>query len=363
MAGHWYQNDFFKYTWGIISVLLGFLLLSNVWFIFEPVLEFILTLLLPVVIAGIFYYMLRPFVHIIIKKTGMPKIASILIVYFCAVCVAMLLIFFLGPLLVEQFTIFKRDYFDKIKETILKIDTVYDLKETTQRYIYKLNEFVGENVLSAIEKITKSAILVVVTPLILFYMLKDDDSLYSDVARSLPLKYEDDIKTVMNDIDAVLSTYVISQVIVAIFIGCILLTGYLIIGLENAVILAVFGTFFVTIPILGSFIAIIPALIVGLSNSPIMAFKVVLIMLVAHLLEGTLISPHVLGSRLKIHPLTLLLILLASGFLYGIIGLFFAAPVYAVIKVVVLDLHQIFTRTKKVIPGLKEFNQEEIQKK
>lgn len=348
MAGQWYQNDFFKYTWGIISILLAILLLTNVWFIFGPFLEFFLNLLLPVLVAGIFYYMLRPFVHLIIKKTGLPKIVSILIVYVCSVGVAVVLIYFLGPLLVQQFTIFKRDYLDTLKETLLKIDSAYNLKEATQTYIYKINDFISENVLSALEKITKSTVLVIVTPLILFYMLKDGNDLYEDVCRSLPLKYEDDIKVVINDIDNVLSTYVISQIIVAAFIGCILLAGYLIIGLDNAIILAIFGTFFVTIPIIGSFIAIIPALIVGISNSPIMALKVILIMLVAHLLEGTLISPHVLGSRLKIHPLTLLLILLASGFLYGIIGLFFATPIYAVTKVIALDLYQIFTRTEKV---------------
>lgn len=353
MEGRWYQNDFFKYTWGMISILLSILLLTNVWFIFGPFLEFIINLFFPVLVAGIFYYMLRPFVHLIIKKTRMPKIASILIVYVCAICVAVMFMSLLGPLLIDQFTIFKRDYIDKIKEIIEKMNSTYNLQETTQAYIYKINEFFSENVLGAIEKITKSAILVIVTPLILFYMLKDDENLYADVSRSLPLKYEDDIKTVLNDIDNVLSTYVIGQVIVALFIGCILLTGYLIIGLDNAVILAVFGTLFVTIPIVGSFIGIIPALIVGLSTSPTMALKVIFIMLIAHLLEGTLISPHVLGLRLKIHPLMLVLILLASGFLYGIIGLFFATPVYAVIKVVVSDLYQIFTRPEAVRPEIK----------
>jgi predicted PurR-regulated permease PerM len=97
-----------------------------------------------------------------------------------------------------------------------------------------------------------------------------------------------------------------------------------------------------TIPFLGPFLAITPALFVGLSDSPFMVFKVLVVFIIVQQLESNVISPQVIGQRLNIHPLTIILLLLAAGSLYGLIGLLLATPVYALAKVLLWNTFQIY---------------------
>ena len=145
----------------------------------------------------------------------------------------------------------------------------------------------------------------------------------------------------MQDIDETLSGFILSQLTVAAVVGFFLFCGYLLIGLPHALLLALFAMIFYVIPILGTVIAIIPALVVGLTINLGMAVKIILVMLFAHLLEVNILTPRLMSHRLKIHPLTIILLLLAAGSLYGIFGLLLVTPTYAILKVIVWNLYKI----------------------
>ena len=91
-----------------------------------------------------------------------------------------------------------------------------------------------------------------------------------------------------------------------------LFVGYLLIGLNYALILSVIALVFMTIPFLGPFLAVCPALFVGLSDSPFMVLKVAIVFLIVQQIESNVISPQVIGQRLNIHPLMIILLLLAQ---------------------------------------------------
>jgi predicted PurR-regulated permease PerM len=149
------------------------------------------------------------------------------------------------------------------------------------------------------------------------------------------------VKTILNDIDGTLSEFIVAQMMIAGIVAFFLFCGYLIIGLPHPLALALFAMIFYVIPFLGTFIAIIPALLIGLSISLPMAGKVILVMIIAHLIEGHLLTPRLMSSRLKIHPLTVILLLLAAGSLYGILGLLLVTPTYAILKVLTWNLYKI----------------------
>jgi predicted PurR-regulated permease PerM len=93
---------------------------------------------------------------------------------------------------------------------------------------------------------------------------------------------------------------------------------------------------------LGPFLAITPAILVGLSDSPFMVLKVIIVFLIVQQCESNLISPQIIGQRLNIHPLTIILLLLAAGSLYGLIGLILATPTYALLKVLIDSVYKIY---------------------
>ena len=77
-----------------------------------------------------------------------------------------------------------------------------------------------------------------------------------------------------------------------------------------------------------------------------MAIKVILVLLVVQQLEGNLVTPNIMGNRLNIHPLTIILLLMIAGALYGFIGILIAIPTYAVLKTLVHNI-RLFNRLRK----------------
>lgn len=101
-----------------------------------------------------------------------------------------------------------------------------------------------------------------------------------------------------------------------------LLIGYLIIGLDYSLILALIGMATNVIPFLGPYLAVTPALLVAWIQDPQMIIWVALVMLIAQQIESNLISPNVMGKALDIHPLTVITLILAAGNIAGIWGLY-----------------------------------------
>lgn len=354
----WYKLSFFKYATAIIAVLVIIYLLSNVGFLFTPIIDFIGTLAFPVFLAGILYYILRPVVRLQ-EKVKIPRVLAIFNIYFFLFLAVVLISDHVTPIITEQISAFTEaptESLEVVREKTVSIMNIFnfnmytiaELQNMLTAFLIKINTIISDNIIATVTNVTKVAVILVITPFILFYFLKDDGLFYSRVLTYVPEKYEKDAQMLLDDADLTLSTFITGQLIVAFVVGIIILIGYLIIGLNNAVLLALFAMIFITIPFIGTFIAIIPALLVGLAESPFMALKVVVVVLFAHLLEANLISPQIMSKRLHIHPLIIILILLASGFLYGIVGLFLATPAYALLKVIVMDAYKIWESHREI---------------
>lgn len=78
----------------------------------------------------------------------------------------------------------------------------------------------------------------------------------------------------------------------------------------------------------------LPAGLIGLAISPLVLLKVALVFIIIQQLEGNLISPRVQGERMNIHPLLILIVVLAAYLVFGVMGSLFAVPTYAVLRVI-----------------------------
>ncbi|MFL6562935.1 MAG: AI-2E family transporter, partial [Bacillus sp. (in: firmicutes)] len=154
-------------------------------------------------------------------------------------------------------------------------------------------------------------------------------------------------RKILSDLDEALSSYIHGQIFVSFCIGTLLFLGYLMIGLDYSLLVAIVAMFTNVIPFLGPIIAIIPALIIAILNSPMMVVKVLIVMVVVQQIEGHIISPQVMGRRLEIHPLTIISLLLAAASIGGVLGLILAVPVYAVLKVIVHHTYRLWKLRKE----------------
>ncbi|MFS0812636.1 AI-2E family transporter [Peribacillus phoenicis] len=164
----------------------------------------------------------------------------------------------------------------------------------------------------------------------------------------MPTDVESEGNTILKDVDKTLSTYIIGQFIISIVIGTLMYIGYLIIGLDYALVLALFAMIFTVVPFLGPLISIIPALFIALQQDIGLAVKVLIVLTVVQQVEGHLVTPNIMGKRLNIHPLTIILLLLAAGSIYGFIGILIAIPTYSVVKTIIGNFRKFYNLRKRV---------------
>ncbi|MDN5447031.1 MAG: AI-2E family transporter, partial [Lactococcus lactis] len=192
-----------------------------------------------------------------------------------------------------------------------------------------------------ISKTTSILISLIVFPFVLFYLLRDGQRLNGFVTHLLPNDWRKETSKVLHEINSQLSNYVRGQVLVAIAVAIMFMIGLPIIGLRYAVALAITAGFLNLVPFLGSFLAAIPMVIVGLAiGGPLMLVKVIIVLIIEQTLEGRFISPLVLGKQMSIHPITILFVLLTAGQILGVWGVLLAIPFYATLKVIIVHVYE-----------------------
>jgi len=290
------------------------------------------------------YYLFRPMVKFLCKKK-VPRTPAILIVFIVCILILSLVGVYAGSLIIKESQELMDDMPQILEKAKIKADELLKNKKIESLFSGKINEqltsyaksafpVVKNGLIGAASAVGNFASVLVVVPFIVFYLLKDDKNFYAKAIASLPLKYKKPVSDIIKDTDKTLSTYITGQALIAFILGVLSYIGYLVIGLKYSFILAFLVMITSFIPMLGAIIGIIPAFFVGLSVSPFMAVKVLIVAVVVQQLEGNFISPNLMGKRLAIHPLTIIILFLAAASLYGFIGMLIAVPAYAAFKVI-----------------------------
>lgn len=356
----WIKQNFYKYAFGLVLILVNIYLLGKIEYFLVPLRNFIATLFLPLIISGLLYYLLRPLIKFIIRFK-IPRTIAILFSFVLLLGIVVFISASTGSMVVSQikqlyselprfYEIASQKTAQYIGNENLSFLPVGQLQDQISGLLEKIVPFISQGLLAGVSTIANVAAALVIIPFILFYLLKDEELFYKQLRRLIPEEHKDSGIEILEDVDKTLSTYIIGQAIIALVIGVAMYIGYLILGLDYALILAIFATVTAFIPILGAFIGIIPAILVGLTVNPVMALKILILMIIVQQLEGNLLSPQVMGKRMNIHPLTFIIILLAAASLFGFIGMLIAVPTYAVLKVIAKGVYKIYNLKKSGCP-------------
>jgi predicted PurR-regulated permease PerM len=337
-------------------VFLLILLISQTNFIFSPLLKYIGAVALPLIGAGILYYLTKPVMHFL-EKLKVPRVLSIILVFLLLILIVFFIVTYIAPIAEKQFT----NLVDNIPVMVKGVQDLIsywqenqtaipqEVNEAIDKFTHNLQSHI-ENLMSYlfgfISQLISFIAAVVLVPFFLFFMLKDGEKLAPYVTQIFEKKKADNIRRLLHKIDVVLTAYIQGQMIVSFCVGILLFIGYLILGLKYSLTLALFAMLMNVIPFLGPFIAVIPALIVGAFQSPMMIIWVAIVTLIAQQIESNLISPNVMGKVLDLHPLTVITVILAAGSIAGFVGILFAVPFYAVIKTIIVHAYKTYQESK-----------------
>lgn len=354
------NNKFVLFLLVLLLIGVNILVLTQISYIFTPVIVLLKTIILPVILSGVLYYLFNPMIDIL-ERNRIKRTYSIIVLYLLITGIIAVVITSVIPVIRDQIQGLIQNvpaYSEQVQEQFEKLigsNFVNQFQNTIQinpselasKASEKLSTFINNawtGVGSFLGVITETVLAIATVPFILFYLLKDGRRLPQSILKMLPPMFRKETDRIMTEMNHQISSYIRGQIIVSFCIGALLYMGYLIIGLDYSLTLAVIASFTSVVPYLGPVIAITPALIVALVTSPAMLLKMVIVWTVVQLIEGKFISPQIMGKSLRVHPITIIFVILTAGKLFGVVGIILAVPGYAVLKVIVIHLFSFFKK-------------------
>ena len=338
---------------GLLITLLIIKYFREVYHIFDPIIIIFKTIMIPLLLGGVLYYITEPLQRVL-EKRGMPRWGSLATI-----------ILLLAGVLTSIFVLIGNPIANQVNKLVENAPNIASQIEQTVNFVLEnpeilpdifppqVEEFVA-SITNSIQNIaiTSSRYLVnfvsgavsvtftlILVPFFFIFMLKDHEKFAPQIYDVFTGNTRTWIKKTLEDIDNVLRSYVQGQVLVSFLLAVMMFIGYLIIKLDYSLLLALFAFFMNMIPFIGPWVSLVPAVIVALIQDPILVIWVCVITLVAQQVESNLITPNVMGKSLDIHPLTVISLVLAAGNIAGFIGIIIAIPTYCVIKVIVQNIY------------------------
>ncbi len=337
---------------------------SNRWFwltiaiISMALLYFLAPILLPFVSGALLAYLGDPIVDRL-EKLKISRTLSVVIVFLVALLVILPIFFFLVPLLESQIKLLIAKMPGYIDWVMVNLEPT--LKDTfgisiPALEIEQLKASFGDQFANAggffkslVRTISHSGMVVAgwaanlfLIPVITFYLLRDWDHLVEYIYDLLPRSVKSTVSRLAKESDDVLGAFLRGQMLVMLALGTIYAIGLKLIGLEFALLIGMLAGILSFIPYMGLIVGIVVAggAIMLQTHDPSNLLWVAAVFIVAQVIEGTVLTPLLVGDRIGLHPVAVIFSVLAGGQLFGFFGILLALPVFAVIAVIMRHFHK-----------------------
>jgi predicted PurR-regulated permease PerM len=174
----------------------------------------------------------------------------------------------------------------------------------------------------------------VLVPILSFFMLKDADKFAKEVVSLMPTqRLQRRANRLLLDVSSTLAAYIRAQLTACVWVGVAATVGFIVIGVNYAVVLGIFAGVMEFIPMVGPLIAIVVAFLLALTSSFKTALLVLLFLICLRLVEDYVIYPRIVGHGIKMHPLVVVIAILCGAEVDGVVGIFLAIPVVGLLIV------------------------------
>ncbi len=194
------------------------------------------------------------------------------------------------------------------------------------------------SILAGGQTLLSVASLLVVTPVIAFYLLIDWHKMVARVDSWLPLRHRDTIRELAREIDTALAGFVRGQAALCLILGTFYAIGLTLIGLNFGALIGLTAGLLSVIPYVGSFAGLLLSAGVAIVQFWPEYFWIVMTLVIffsGQFVEGNVLQPKLLGASVGVHPVWLMFALFAFGSLFGFLGLLMAVPLAAAVGVLV----------------------------
>lgn len=321
--------------WSIAAVLLMGLL----WVLGD--------VLLPFVLGGAIAYCLDPIADRL-ERVGLSRMVATILITFVAVLIFVVMALLVIPTLVEQ-TIELVNIAPQLVQNLQMFlterfpqlaDTESTMRKSLQDFIDTLQARGGElvnTVLTGAMSFLNVIVLVVLVPVVTFYLLLDWDKLVARIDSLLPRDHAPTVRAIASDIDKTLASFIRGQGTVCVILGTYYAVGLMLVGLQFGLVVGFIAGLITFIPYVGAIFG--GALAIGLALFQFWGdwgwiAAVAAIFMVGQFIEGNILTPNLVGQSVGLHPVWLIFALSVFGSIFGFVGMLVAVPLAAMIGVV-----------------------------
>jgi len=332
------QSDM-RLNWLIAVSIAGFL-----FYLLAPVLT-------PFVAAGLLAYIADPLADRL-QRLKLPRTLAVVVVFLTTFLVLALLVLLVGPLIKSQISAL----FQALPDIARQVEQVWlptllgwinvDPGEDVGvgAFLARYSDMVGSwsgKILLGVGKsggVLAAAVLsLFLIPILTFYLLRDWDSFILHLGALVPHSQRETVFQLARDTDSVLSAFLRGQILVMLALAVIYTLGLSLVGLKFAVAIGVVAGLVSFVPYLGFVFGIgLAGLTVALEPNPLWNLVgVIATFTIAQMIEGSFLTPKLVGDRIGLHPVIVIFAVAAGGQLFGFFGILLALPAAAVLSVLI----------------------------
>lgn len=303
--------------------------------------------LLPFIMGAAVAYLTDPWADWL-ERLGLSRILATIVITLCSVGAVAFGILLVVPLVVEQVQQVVDSmptYIDEGRDLLATwLPDATDEESFLNHALANLRDNAKSWSVDALQKIGSFGVAMVnvvavllVTPVVAFYLLMDWDRMIEGVDDMLPRQHRSEIRKIAAELDRVLAGFLRGQLTVCMILGTFYAVGLMIVGLNFGLLIGVFAGLISFIPFVGSILG--GLLSVGVAatqfwNDPVWIVVVAAIFIGGQAVEGNFLTPKLVGDKVGLHPVWLMFALSAFGVAFGFVGLLVAVPCAAAIGVI-----------------------------
>jgi predicted PurR-regulated permease PerM len=313
----------------ILALLLG------LYFIYE-----IRTIVLVLLMALLFAVVLSGPVNFLARR-GVPKVLGVLAVLGCFVVALWLASVAIIPVIQEQAKQFIRDFpalLDEVQDLAASLGgtDLRSLLESGEETLF--SNVTLSSVLDVGRSITEGVSLGLVAFIVTVYLVVHPTMLVDGFVSLFPAGRRERVRDVLGKMYQAVQKWFLGQLSAMVIIGVLTTIALYIIGIPYAFFIGALSGILAFIPLVGTFISLIPQVILALAIDPVLVVWVVLSSIAIHQIEAHVIHPVVMSRAVTLHPVVVVSAILIMGTLFHVIGLLLAVPLVAALSVLVREL-------------------------
>ena len=314
--------------------------------LFLVVMWFLGDVILPFVLGGAVAYFLDPIADRI-ERMGASRAVAVALITLVAICIFVIMALLVIPTLVNQtanlidiapqlFNDLQNFLTSRFPDLVDQDSTLRQSLATLGTTIQERGGQVVETVLASVGSLVNVAVLLVVVPVVAFYLLYDWDRMIAEIDRLLPREHAPVIRRLASEIDRTLASFIRGMGTVCLILGTYYAVALMLVGLQFGLVVGAVAGLITFIPYVGALIG--GALAIGLAlfqfwGDWLSIGLVAGIFVLGQVIEGNVLTPKLVGESVGLHPVWLIFALSVFGALFGFVGMLVAVPVAAAIGV------------------------------